>query len=184
MRAVCLSQHKQLGDAKALFLNDNNGKYASSLVGSTDHPGKQWVGKQGENAQWPVTLVNRPLNKYLGYTVNGVPVQEAECPLEYKGEDSFLKVGSSYFGNSYKGFNNLKGKFQAKIQEPSITILISEAGAFAFAQNLSSTWWRRNHKDGKSYYPILKADYSATHHLFSSGEGYSWKSEVANFKIQ
>lgn len=184
MRAVCLSQHKQVGDAKAIFLKNNNDKYASTIPGSTDHPGRQWMGKKGENTQWPVTLVNRPLNKYLGYTQNGIAVKEVECPLEYKGEDSFRKVGSSYFGNSYTGFNNLRNKFQAQINEPSSTVLVSEAGAFAYMQNISSTWWRMNHRDGKPYYPILRADYSAVQHLFSSGEGYSWKSSVANFKIQ
>lgn len=184
MRAVCLSQHKQVGDAKAMYLKNNNDKYSSSLNGSSDHPGRQWLGKRGDNSQWPVTLVNRPLNKYLGYTENGVAVKEAECPLEYKGEDAFKKVGSSYFGNSYNGFNNLKNKFQAQINEPAITVLITEAGAFAYMQNLSSPWWRQNHKEGKAYYPVLRVDYSAAHHSFASGEGYSWKSEFANFKIQ
>ena len=184
MRAVCLSQHKQTGDAKALYLKNNNNKYASSLIGSSDHPGRQWMGKAGENSQWPVVLTNRPLNKYLGYTVNGVAVQEAECPLEYKGEDAYRKTGSSYFGNSYFGYDNLKGKFVSEINEPSITVLITEAGAFAFMLNISKVWWRMNHKDGKPFYPVLRADYSATQHMFSTGEGYSWKSEVANIKIQ
>ena len=184
MKAVCLSQLKQVGDAKAIFLKNNNGKYASTLPGNTDHPGRQWMGKAGEDAQWPVTLVNRPLNKYLGYTVNGVPVKVVECPLEYKGQDAFRKVGSSYFGNSYNNFNSLKNKFQSKIDDPSTTALISEAGAFAFIQNISRTWWRMNHKDGKPYYPVLRADYSVVQHQFSSGEGYSWKSDVVNFKIQ
>jgi prepilin-type N-terminal cleavage/methylation domain-containing protein len=183
--AVCLSQHKELGSAKALYLKDNNYKFHSTSPAGPDSPGKQWMGMKGEHGQWPATVTQRPLNVYLGHKTIGVPLSSALCPLEYKSLDSFKKVGSSYAGNSIKGYNSLKGKFMVQIENPSSSVLITEMGAIAYAENGNSykQYWRLNHKPGKMIWPVARVDNSVLQHEFTYGEGRSWQSEVANFRL-
>ena len=116
---------------------------------------------------------------------NGIPLRMAECPLEYKGPDSYKKVGSSYAGNSIKSYNSLKGKFMSSIVQPSKTVLISEMGAMAYAERGSAyeQYWRLNHKPGKMVWPVVRLDSSVIQHLFQIGEGRTWESDTANLRL-
>lgn len=190
--AVCLSQQKQIGTAKFLYLNDNNQRFHSTVVAGTDpSPGKQWVGtvgtdKSGGKLKWAGTVTQRPLNRYLNHTKDGVPLKVALCPLEYRGPDAYLQTGSSYFGNSNPAISpSLMNKSTHQIRTPAITVLISEAGANAYAEGYPTTspYLRMNHRPGTYTWGFARLDNSAINYRFFWGEGRSTinASKVANF---
>ena len=185
-RMVCLSQLSQTGSAKHLYLKDNNFKIHSRVpAGSDTHPGKQWMGMKGISKPWPARVSQRPLNIYLGHTQDGTPLPIALCPLEYKGLDAYKKTGSSYYGASSPYYDSLINKFTFEIEKPATSILITEAGAIAYAeQGLKyKKYFRLNHKDNKMMWSVLTLDNSAKEHTFKIDEGRLWQSDVANFTV-
>ena len=122
-------------------------------------------------------ITERPLNKYLGLTVDGVEVPQMKCPFNDEDVDVYNKVGSSYVGNEYNSWNSLGNKFLAKINKPSQVILSTEYGAIGFLMNTSSDFWRQTHFNGVPKYPFLKIDGTVQHYKVSTNQGISVASD-------
>ena len=182
----CLSNMKNVGMAATLYVNSNNFVFPKITTGGTPHKGRLWMGKKGSESAYPLTVSQRPLNKYLGYTQDGVEVPGVECPFN-KDMDSSVDVynakGSSYYGNSYSTYTSLQNKRMSDVQNSSTTVLSTEAGAFGYAQKVSSKWWRWVHQPGKAIYPFVFVDGHVAQHELEYGEGVYWESSVANLKI-
>lgn len=101
-RAKCASNLKGCGQGLAIYLNDSPSRRFPvtvdwwMLLGQLGSPGTYW----GDDPNTD-NVVNRPLNRYLGYTSNDTQVPVAECPSDagdlYVGSDNvYRSTGSSY----------------------------------------------------------------------------------------
>jgi prepilin-type N-terminal cleavage/methylation domain-containing protein len=184
---ICVSQLKQFHTSSVLFLNANRQRYPGDVLNTTDlQKGRCWIGQLGSGSDWSsLKVTDRPMNAYLGATSNGASVPVAKCPLNEEDLDAFIKVGSSYAGNSNDSWLSLKSLRLTSVKNPSRTILGMEIGTMAFATGTSyKSYWRMTHgRKASPTYPIVRVDGSGFIHTFQNGEGRNVASAKANFDI-
>ena len=184
-RNVCLSNHSQLSKAVFMYLKENNNKFPDVNINPSDpvYGGRSWFGKKGL-AIWPLTITQRPMNKYLGLTNDGTEPYSCLCPLnDLTFDDVYTKVGTSYIGNSITFWESLSSKFLAEITKPSTTVMVSEFGSSAYAMQNNSKYWRMVHYINVPRYPFARVDGSVLHAKIAPFEGITFESEKVNLKV-
>jgi len=95
-RTQCLNNNKSHGVALVLYADDNNNLYPSTIVPGTNQY-KQYIW-YGNTATTNHANSVRPLNIYLGNTVDGSETPFTFCPSDKT--NSFTDKGTSYYNNS------------------------------------------------------------------------------------
>jgi prepilin-type N-terminal cleavage/methylation domain-containing protein len=190
----CLNNQKQIGVAMANYLGDNHQKFP--VVGNSvgTNTGYIYMGKYGGNSTWfDFEVTQRPLNKYLGYEVDGQEVALAECPLDaLDGTDSvYNRIGSSYMGAArFEHTNDLNGDWggsngttqrASKIFHPSRMVLASSPGAWHYSKIGVCDWIFQWHFPGKARYPFTFVDGHAAVHTINVDEGILNSFDVVDF---
>ncbi|MCM8535157.1 MAG: type II secretion system GspH family protein [Lentisphaeraceae bacterium] len=177
-RAVCFANLKTYQTGTHGYLLANHNKFPHERYNTIDnHQGRSWIGKKGSNYQWPLEVTEKPLNEYIGLTVDGVEAPQMECPFNDDDVDVYHKVGSSYVGNEYNVWTSLGGRFLSQINTPSKVVLSTEFGAVGYLINESSSYWRQTHFTGVARYPFAKIDGSVLHHKVRTQQGISISSD-------
>lgn len=177
-RAVCFANLKTYNTGTHGYLLANHNKFPHRRINTIDgHQGRSWIGKKGNNWQWPLEITEKPLNEFIGLTKDGMEAPQMKCPFNDDDVDVYHKVGSSYVGNEYNFWQSLGGKFLGQINTPSKVILSTEFGAVGFLTNESSTYWRQTHYIGVPRYPFAKIDGSVVHHKIRSQQGINTPSD-------
>ena len=181
--AACFSNLATYHKATHMFLYDNGNQFPGHINSADAHQGRSWIGKKGNNYQWPLEVTQRPFNKYIGLTQDGMEAPQMKCPFNDDDVDVYHKVGSSYVGNEYNSWNGLGEKFLATINSPSQVVLSTEFGTIGFLLNLNSDYWRQTHFKGESRYPFLKIDGTVKHYKVYTGQGIDAASKDLIFNL-
>ena len=187
-RSLCLSNHNQTSTAAFLYLKNNSYKFPDVNINHKDASfgGRSWFGKKGRG-DWLLTITQRPMNKYLGLTEDGIEPYALICPFnDLTFDDVYTKVGTSYIGNSITQWESLSSKFLPEVTKPSTTVMISEFGSLAYARQYNHpdvNFWRMVHHIGVPRYPFARIDGSALHAKILPFEGINFESEKVNMKI-
>jgi prepilin-type N-terminal cleavage/methylation domain-containing protein len=175
-KAVCLAQLSQFQRASMLYTSENSGYFPGYITPHDGQQGRNWIGKKGSRGNWPIDITERPVNKYLGLTVDGTEAEQCKCPFNDDDLDVYHKVGSSYSANEYRHWQGIGGLNLAIINQPSKVIFASEFGGMGFLSGENQQYWRMTHFPGTPRYPFAKIDGSVKNHTVINGQGLSFRS--------
>ena len=183
-QAVCISQMKQLNIGHRLFIDDNM-TYPDVSSGSGNiHQGRVWQGSKGTEFKKP--LKKRPINPYIGYTETDQETPLVVCPLDDRISESeyhWTYAGASYTSNAYKNKPTLQGLAPSAINEPALTVEITELGAYGVSRDGDVKYWRLAHDTNKTRYPFGFVDGHVKMITSLVGEGYLWSSGRLTFNV-
>lgn len=187
--ALCLNNQKQIGQATYMFLENNNDYFPyAKFWGSDNNTGRFWLGKSGHSNDYKVTVKQRPLNTYLGFTTNGIEVPTADCPASYNGWSHYENAGSSYMAAARQEYTDDldHGSGSITINEignPVKMVLMGEVGGWHYAAsnnpNPNSTMW---HKPGSPMYSFSFVDGHVKNMTIRNGLGITSSSDEIFFR--
>jgi prepilin-type N-terminal cleavage/methylation domain-containing protein len=189
MIAGCLSNHKQINIGNQLYLKNNNGRFPfAKFSGADTNTGRHWVGKLGSGSNYRVNVSKRPLNIYLGYTLDNIDVPTAKCPLDLK-QGQYNNSGTNYMGAARQEHNDdldtlTKSIFFTEVKKPAKMTLVGETGGWHYAANPDNPWKAGSqfHEPGKPVYSFSFVDGHAKNLKIWGGLGITADSAILNFR--
>ena len=195
--SACVSNLRQIGLAGVQYTGDYKGYFPdvqnNVCAGQSTNEGRLWAGHMGVESPYLVPVTKRPLNKYLGYTQDGMETPVTKCPAEGV---NYVNKGTEYYGNAKAdpGFVDLDGAGHDKslqvsqINKPSVMVMVMHTGVWPYVyQGVGSSqyWYQFHSPHGRPSYPLVFVDGHAKSVMFVCGagskEGWDYESDVANF---
>jgi prepilin-type N-terminal cleavage/methylation domain-containing protein len=188
--AVCLSNQRQMSQGTQYYLKDNKERYPfAKFSGADGNTGRHWVGKKGTAGSYSVKVTQRPLNKYLNYTVDGMEVPIASCPMEGDNFRRYNSFGSVYMAAARTNYSddldsNSRSLFLSEVNQPTKMVLIGETTGWHYANNPDNKWKAGGqfHYPGKPIYSFSFIDGHVKDVQLHGGMGISADHETLNFR--